>query len=423
MTAVRVGPVDQPDLSVVMVTHNAWEWTERAVRALLDNTPPCFELIAVDNASTDVTVAGLHAVAGVTVVENPSNTGFGVACNQGALLGRGRYLLFLNSDALVHPGWLPPLLEVLDSEPDVDAVAPRLLNLDGSLQEAGSIVFHDGRVLNYGDGDDPGRPQYRFRRDVDYASAACLLIRRRAFHSLGGFDPAYAPAYFEDVDLCFALAAAGGRIVYQPRSTVTHVRWASGTQQATQALVERNQPRFASRWWEPLAHRTTLPEDRDPVRMTGARDLLAVERLLLLTDDSVAVQEHHLVRFAETVVRTWPRGRVTLATRGHVGPDAEESLRAAGVEVVAEVDAPDAWLEQRRHHYGAVLLAGDGSPAGWWAAVERSQPQASVLGPVALDRVRPHTAEPMAVQTAVEEILAPAGFAAPEPGPLTRTAP
>jgi GT2 family glycosyltransferase len=412
MTAMRVSPVDRPDLSVVMVTHNAWEWTERAVRALLDNTAPCFELIAVDNASTDATVAGLRAVAGLTLVENPSNTGFGVACNQGALRGRGRHLLFLNSDALVHPGWLPPLLEVLEGEPDVDAVAPRLLNLDGSLQEAGSLVFRGGRVLNYGDGDDPDQPHYRFRRDVDYASAACLLVRRRTFHARGGFDPAYAPAYFEDVDLCFALAAAGGRIVYQPRSTVTHVRWASGTQQATQLLVDRNRPLFASRWWEPLAHRIPLPEDRDPVRMTGARDLLAPERLLLMSDTALTAGAA-LVRVLETALRLWPRARLTVLAGAGGDVDAIESLLARGVEVCVGVADPAGWLERRRHHYGAVLLATEEARSLWGTAVSRSQPQALVLPAEVLASLPGTGGGVERWDDAVAAVLAGAGFAAP----------
>ena len=111
--------------------------------------------------------------------------------------------------------------------PACAAVAPKLLYPDGRLQEAGSIVWRDARVRNYGDGDVPNRPEYLFRRTVDYASAACLLVRRSAFVEVGGFDPRFAPMYCEDVDLCLALAKRHGRVVYQPRSVVEHVRGAS----------------------------------------------------------------------------------------------------------------------------------------------------------------------------------------------------
>ena len=193
MSGLAIPPTDHPELSVVMVTLNAWDWTRRALAALLEHTEAPLELIAVDNASTDGTVAGLEAVEGITLLRNPTNTGFGPAANQGALRARAPLLLLLNTDALVHPGWLPPLRAVLEAEPDVAAVAPRLLHPDGSLQEAGSILWGDAEVWPYGPTGDAAAPEFRFRRDVDYASAACLLLRRSAFVEAGGFDPHTPP--------------------------------------------------------------------------------------------------------------------------------------------------------------------------------------------------------------------------------------
>jgi O-antigen biosynthesis protein len=378
MTALRVPRVEQPDVTVVIVTLDAWEWTERALRALVANTPPCYEVVVVDNASSAETVEALRTVEGIELLCNDTNVGFGNACNQGVVRARARYLAFLNPDALVHDGWLAPLLAVLDAEPDVAAVAPRLLNLDGTLQESGALVFRDGLVLNYGDGDDPERPIYRFRRDVDYASAACLLVRRAAFLQVGGFDPVYSPAYLEDVDLCFALAAAGWRVSVVPDSTVTHARWASGDQSGTVRLVERNRPVFRARWAEALQRRTDLPEDRDPVRMIGARDLLATERLLVTAagvprpDGDIA--ERRLVQLVHALVDNWPRARVTLAA-GEGSSTAASALMSRGVEVDPAVGDWRRWLDERRHHYGTVILV-DGADDDVAEALRRSQPQA-----------------------------------------------
>ena len=107
-----------------------------------------------------------------------------------------------------------------DAEPGIAAVAPKLLYPDGRGEGAGSIIWRDGRVRQYWDGDLPKRPEYLFLRTVDYASAACLLVRRSAFVGVGGFDPRFAPMYYEDVDLCLALAASPGPVASHPRPAV-----------------------------------------------------------------------------------------------------------------------------------------------------------------------------------------------------------
>jgi len=200
-----------------MVTRDAWGWIERSLSALAGCTPPVFEVIVVDNMSSPATVARLeHDVAGIRLLRNAHNEGFGPASNQGAAEARGELLALLNSDLEVHEGWLEPLLEVLDADPACAAVAPQVVNLDGSLQEAGALVARDGSTAKCVF--QPG-----FRRRIDYAGAECLLVRRAAFQAVGGFADVYAPAYYEDVELCFALAEAGLTVVYEPRS-VSHTR-------------------------------------------------------------------------------------------------------------------------------------------------------------------------------------------------------
>lgn len=352
MTHLRFPVVAAPDVSVVVVVHNAWEWTRRALTALGCHTPPGYELILVDNASCDQTPQGLAAVEGATLIRNAHNRGFGPAANQGAALARGRYLVFLNSDALVHPGWLQALLEVVEDEADVAAVGARLLNLDGTLQEAGCIVWRGGEVTNFGDGDDAERPEYTFRRDVDYVSAACLLVRRSAFCEVGGFDPSYAPAYLEDVDLCFALADRGWRIVYQPQAKVTHVRWASGNRQTTRSLVARNRPRFVRRWQTALASRPVYPGCHTRRLLLAARDAACVERLLVVARGAAAGVGREL---AWGLHRRVSRARVTVVGGGH-DCAAEAALRSAGVEVVGVGDLAG-WLQERRGHYTAAFVA------------------------------------------------------------------
>src|SRR5207248_4840278 len=197
----------KPAVSVIVVTYGGWDWTRRALEALIENTDPPYELIVVDNASPDETPQRLRDdVEGATVLFNDTNAGFAAGVDRGVCHAIAPYLVLLNSDAMVQPGWLQPLIGVIETDVSAAAVVPMLLNLDGTLQEAGSLVGNDGNTLAWGAGGDPTELQYRFRRYIDYASAACMLVKRSAFLSVGGLDPRYPVGYYEDVDLCLSLA-------------------------------------------------------------------------------------------------------------------------------------------------------------------------------------------------------------------------
>jgi GT2 family glycosyltransferase len=378
MDRIVIPPTGAPEVSVVLVTYNAWEWTERALRALVSTTEVPYELVVVDNASTDETRPRLAQVENARVVHEDVNRGFGVAANLGAIMARAPRVLLLNSDALVQPGWLPPLMEVLDGEDDVAAVGSRLDHVDGTLQEAGSICWGDGASDNYGDGDDPGRPEYRFRRDVDYLSAACLLVRRSAFCDAGGFDPVYHPAYYEDTDLAMRWRSMGMRVVYQPRSVAVHKRWASsGDRSGMLPQLLRNRPVFMQRWSDLLGLRPPRPDPEDAAALLALRDVECVERLLLVTDRLGSPGGALASRVASALGAVAPGWRRTLLCWDDAAENDEaERLRGEGVEVAGcDVDVP-AWLRFRRHHHSAVL--GDAElPARIVAMLHDSQPHAS----------------------------------------------
>jgi GT2 family glycosyltransferase len=249
--------VSYPHVSIIVVTYEGAEVVESALRALLENTERCYELIVIDNGSTDATPALLGKVENATIVLNERNAGYGAANNDGAARARGRHLLFLNQDVFVHRGWLPPLLARIESDDAIGAVGPMLLNPDGSLQCAGAMIFRSGDTRCYGEGDDPNRPEYQIPRVADYLAGACLLVRRGPFKEVGGFDPLYGLAYYEDADLCLALAARGYRSVYEAMSRVTHVRGRPG--EALLELAVRNRTLFEQRWRDVLASRPVLP--------------------------------------------------------------------------------------------------------------------------------------------------------------------
>ena len=228
-----------------MVTYGAWHWTERALNALLPRTPGLHEVIVVDNGSPDDTPDLLtEGFPAVRLIRNATNRGFGHACNQGAEAATAPLVCFLNSDAIVEADWLAPLTKAVAERDDVGAAVPCLHELEGSVQCAGALVARDGAVLEYGNGATAGDPAVAFPRAVDYGPAACMVIERAAFLACGGFSADYAPAYYEDADLCMTLAARGLRTVYVPASHVRHARHGSGNAAEARALSERNRPRW-----------------------------------------------------------------------------------------------------------------------------------------------------------------------------------
>ena len=387
-----------PEVSVVMVTYGAWPLTERALTALVAYTERPFELIVVDNGSEDETRARLFEVRNARVFHNHGNRGFGPATNQGAEHARGEHLLLLNTDTLVLPGWLDPLVETLQQD-SVGAVVPRCLHPDGSLQDAGTLLAQDGTVQVYGDGDDPDRLCYRFRRVVDSGAAACMLIRRRVYETLGGFDPLYVPAYYEDTDLCLRLAQRGLTVVYEPRSTITHLRYGSSGSDTAVELSERNRGLFVERWGSQLDGRPWTFRGASEQAAIAARDALASPRLLICARP----EESGTEQLARTLLNGWPKARVTLATGAQAADDFDpDPWLRVGIEVVEELQP--SWLSNRRFHYDLVVL-GSESDARLRAALERTQPQAPRI------LLRELDGAPETLRSRVTPVLVGAGIA------------
>ena len=167
----------KPSVSIIIPVFNNWRFTYKCLRSVVKHTQGSYEIIVVDNNSTDVTPQLLSDTQGIQVITNTSNEVFVNACNQAARQAKGDYLLLLNNDTEVTPDWLDAMLAPF-SDADTGIVGAKLLYPDGSLQEAGGIIWRDGTGCNYGHGDNPNLPQYSYRRVVDYCSGACLMIPR-----------------------------------------------------------------------------------------------------------------------------------------------------------------------------------------------------------------------------------------------------
>ena len=163
----------------------------------------------------------------------------------------GRYIVMLNNDTEVTLGWIDELLHVFEHFDDVGMAGAKLLYPNGTLQEAGGIVWSNGEPGNYGRNGNPHEPRYNYTRQVDYISGACLMLPTPLWIELGGFDEDFAPAYFEDTDLAFRIRERGLKTVYTPFSRVIHFEGiSSGTSITSGAkrYQEINKPEFKKRW-------------------------------------------------------------------------------------------------------------------------------------------------------------------------------
>jgi len=256
---INIPAVSEPVLSIIMVLHNQAHLSLLSIESVIANADVPFELILVNNASRDETARLLERISGTTILCNSTNVGFGPACTQAAARANGKYLCFINNDVLLQPNSLGIALDNFSSASRVGAVGGKMLLADGSLQEAGSIIWSDGTALGYGRGDDPERSEYCFRRPVDYCSGAFLFTPTELFRSLGGFSAEFAPAYYEDTDYCMTLWQSGLRVVYEPQAVILHYEsGSSGGNEAARFQMAEHQKKFAAKW------RGVLPQHRQP---------------------------------------------------------------------------------------------------------------------------------------------------------------
>lgn len=335
--SIRVPRSAKPLVSVIIPSYGKVDFTLRCLASIAAYPPKAaIEVIVVDDATPDGSTACLAAVRGIRLIINPHNLGYLRSCNTAARVADGEYLLLLNNDTQVLPDWLDPLLLPFESCNTVGAVGSKLLYPDGRLQEAGCIIWNDGSGWNFGRLDSPDRPVYNYLREVDYCSAASLLVPRELFNGMGGFDERYVPAYCEDSDFAFRLRERGYKVLYQPRSHVVHFEGISHGRSLTEGLKAcqtRNQRTFQERWLSVLSGQQ-LPNGEHVMR---ARDRARERDVILIIDHYVPEPDRDagsrtmlciiraLLR-AGLVVKFWPQNL-------HYSPGYTDALQDLGVEV------------------------------------------------------------------------------------------
>ena len=342
---------DAPEVSVLLVLFNQAELTFACLSSIAETLgqpgAPAVEVVIVDNASSDATGALLARTEGATLVRNGENLHFLRAVNAGARVVRGQAILLLNNDALLLPGAVAAALRTLRSAPDIGAVGGRIILPDGTLQEAGSIIWRSGACVGYGRGDAPGASRYGFQRDVDFCSGAFLLTPTALWQAIEGFDERFAPAYYEEVDYCVRLWRCGFRVVFDPDATIVHYEFgSSATSSDALALQAANHAVFTARHAEWLAGK---PE-ASPANLFAASDAGQGRHVLVAGPPGEGTRwvtaEAVAAGLRVTVLAT-PAGR------GAAGLDRRVEVAVAeGAEGIAS------FLHERTGHYEVIVCTG-----------------------------------------------------------------
>jgi GT2 family glycosyltransferase len=244
-------PSQELAASIILVNYNGWHDLQRCLGSLTNTLSPDCEVIVVDNCSTDDSPQRIsECFPFVRLVRSALNLGFGAGNNLGAKLAMGRALIFLNPDTAVEPGWLEPLVQALNDDPNVGMATPRILLLNDPrrINTCGNDLHVSGLALCRGmgkphhAGSDPNRqPMITITganrptgaaeeqaaagdtatEPVAAVSGAAFAIQRELFEKIGGFDETFF-LYMEDTDLSLRTRIAGYQCVYVPGSIVYH---------------------------------------------------------------------------------------------------------------------------------------------------------------------------------------------------------
>ncbi len=279
-----------PKVSIIIPVYNEFHYTYCCLKSILKNSgDDSYEVIIADDCSTDLTKEIKKIVENISVVTTKENVRFLLNCNNAAKHAKGKYILFLNNDTQVQDNWLSPLIELIESDDKIGMVGSKLIYPDGMLQEAGGILWKDGSAWNYGNRKNPSDPEYNYVKEADYISGAAIMIRRKLWNKIGGFDKDFAPAYYEDTDLAFEVRKHGYKVMYQPLSMVVHFEGVSnGTdiENGQKQYQQVNCQKFYDKW------KNVLESEHEPngINVFLAKDRSIRKKHILVVDHYVP---HH----------------------------------------------------------------------------------------------------------------------------------
>ncbi|MBN1006362.1 glycosyltransferase [Amphritea sp. ZJ14W] len=245
---------DNPRVSIIVPAYNKFELTYHCIASIaLAYNKTSYEVILADDCSTDKTSEAEGIIENLIVSRNPENLRFLKSCNRASEKARGEYLIFLNNDTEVTSFWIDELVSKMEQDATIGMTGSKLLNLDGTLQEAGGIVWENGQPWNVGRNENPMTPEFNYTREVDYLTGAAMCIRSTIWQEVGLFSEELVPCYYEDTDLAFKVREAGYKTVYTPHSVVVHFEGQSHGTDVTKGLKRYqviNEKTFRQKWFK-----------------------------------------------------------------------------------------------------------------------------------------------------------------------------
>lgn len=319
-------------------------------------------------------------VRGARIIQSRVNLGYGGACNAAVDLASGRYIVLLNDDTIVDRYWLGALVETVEARSDISAVGSLFLNVDGTLQESGSLLFADGSTTAVSGKGTGVAHRYDWARRVDYCSAASLLVRKSTWDRLGGFDEVYYPAYFEDVDLCLRIQEIGHQVWLQPLSKVRHIQSASVDETYKTFLTLRNRKQIVRRWSHLLEQRLERVGTDDEIEETSTWVGMGRPNRILVIDDRIPASSlgSGFGRMVDALSELTASGDHFVSLfPATTGEGSRGELCRIGVRIL-EGDLED---HLRRHHieYDVVIISRPYNYERFGEMVRKHQPQAAIV--------------------------------------------
>ncbi|MGC1377555.1 MAG: glycosyltransferase [Anaerolineales bacterium] len=377
--------LESPTVSIIIPVYNQIEYTLNCLVAIAaSQDQAAYEVIVMDDASTDKTQKLLEKIRGIRYIRSANNRGFLVSCNEAAKRANGKYLVFLNNDTRVRALWLDNLLATFSLVPRAGLAGSKLIYPNEKLQEAGGIIWADGTGKNYGRNDDPQNCIYNYVRDADYISGASIMLPKTLWESLGGFDLQYQPAYYEDVDLAFKVRRAGYKVIYQPFSQITHFEGGSNGVDLTSGIKQYqvvNHKKFYATWQSTLASYGLPGETPDYVQ----RDRLSRAQVLYIDDLTPQPDRNAGAILSECYMTTLRDNGYAVALLTHF--DARyadhytQSLQKKGIECIYSpyLASSEDYIEQNGARFDYVIISRASVAAGLIDCVKEFAPQAKVV--------------------------------------------